>query len=102
MDGDLTYDSANSNVYMAIVIGMQEGYCANSNFKTTGNQIIGMSLIGNLHIGVQVFGNNHSILGNYIYNYPTSAGLGADHSYNLYIGSSDATTIQNNELHLDL
>lgn len=98
MDGDLTYNPSN-NVYMAIVIGMQEGYCASEALHTKNNQLIGLALVGYLHIGAQIWGDNHAILGNYIYNYPTAAGLGADHSYNLYVGSSDNVLIQHNELH---
>lgn len=97
MDGDLTY--APNNIYFAIVLGMQEGYCSSCNYKITSNQLIGLSLIGYIHIGVQAWGNNHNIFANYIYNYPTAQGLGADHSYNLYIGSSDSVTMRDNELH---
>jgi hypothetical protein len=96
-DGDLTY-APSGNIYMAMTIGMEDGYCTSCTVHTVGNQVIGLSLIHNMHIGIQMWGSG-SILATYIYNYPTDAGLGIGHDYNLYIGSSDGITIKDNELH---
>lgn len=98
MDGDLTYQSSEGNIFIAIVIGFPEGYCATCDYKNTDNQIIGCAFINYMHVPVQIWGNNHSFLANYVYNYPTQAGMGIGHDYNLYIASSDNISIRDNEL----
>ena len=105
MDGDLTYQgTGDGNIYVAIVIGWEEAYCSTeakcqSNVNVVGNQVIGLALIGNIHIGIQVWGSNHNLYANYVANRPTQQGLGIGHDYNLYLATTSGLTVRDNELH---
>ncbi|MGB9073618.1 MAG: hypothetical protein WCC22_13340 [Terriglobales bacterium] len=100
IDGDLAYQGiGDGNVYMAIESGNPVYYCTGVTYVNHGNQIIGMSFIGNLHIPFQIWGIGTNILANYISNIPTTAGLGIQDSYNFYIPSTTDTVVKDNEMH---
>ncbi|MGB9073619.1 MAG: choice-of-anchor Q domain-containing protein [Terriglobales bacterium] len=98
MDGDLTYGPSD-NIYIAMVIGFEQGYCNGNTYFNHGDRIVGMAFIGNMHVPIQAWGIGTEILANYLSNIPTQAGLGIGHDYQLYIGSSDQTLIKDNEMH---
>ena len=55
MDGDLTYGPSD-NIYIAMVIGFEQGYCNGNTYFNHGDRIVGMAFIGNMHVPIQAWG----------------------------------------------